>query len=68
MSVSRDVIARVDNVPVDYVKCENCYYNAGPIVGDVINCLFWKNNDFSISKNHFCSFWSDMRGNKNETN
>ena len=46
-----------------YLKCENCYYNAGPIVGDVINCLFWKNNDFSISKNHFCLFWADVRGN-----
>lgn len=64
MSVSRDVIANVNKVSVDYVKCENCYHNYGVIVGDVINCSFWKNNDFSISKNHFCSFWADMRGEK----
>lgn len=22
----------------------------------------WKNKDFSISKNDFCSFWSDVKG------
>ena len=66
MSVSRDVIANVNDVLIDYVKRENCYHNAGIVVGDVINCLLWKNNDFSISKNHFCSFWADMRGTTNE--
>lgn len=62
MSVSRDVIANVNGVPVDYVKCENCYHNKGAIVGNVIDCSFWKNNDFSISKNDFCSFWADKKG------
>ena len=65
MSVSRDVIANVNDVHIDYVKCENCYHYKGAIVGNVINCSFWKNNDFSISKNDFCSFWADMRGNDN---
>lgn len=62
MSVSRDVIANVNNVPIDYAKCENCYHNKGIIVGDVIDCSFWKTNDFSISKDGFCSFWTDKRG------
>lgn len=62
MSVDRDVISRVNNVSIDYVKCKNCYHNKGIIVGDVIDCSFWKNNDFSISKNDFCSFWADMKG------
>lgn len=61
MSVSRDVIANVNKVPIDYAKCENCCYNKGTIVGNVIDCLFWKNNDFSISKNDFCSFWTDIK-------
>ena len=63
MSVSRDVIANVNNVPIDYVKCENCCYNDGTVIGDVINCSFWKNIDFSIGKNHFCSFWADSQNN-----
>ena len=62
MSVSRDIIANVNNVPIDYVKCENCYYNKGIIVGNVINCSFWENNDFGIGKNDFCSFWADKKG------
>ena len=62
MSVGKDVIANVNNVPMNYVRCENCYYNEGVIVCNVINCSFWENNDFSISKNDFCSFWADMKG------
>ena len=62
MSVGKDVIANVNNVPIDYAKCENCWYNDGIIVGNVINCSFWENKDFSISKNDFCSFWADMKG------
>lgn len=62
MSVSRDVIAKVNDVPIDYVKCENCYHNHGVIVGNAINCSFWENYGFSISKNDFCSFWVDKRG------
>ena len=68
MSASRDVIARVNNVPIDYVKCENCYYNKGIIVGDVIDCSFWKTNDFSIGKNDFCSFWADVKGGTDNEN
>lgn len=62
MSVSKEVIANVNNVYADYVKCENCFHNKGTIVGDVINCSLWKNNDFSIGKNDFCSFWADKGG------
>lgn len=61
MSVSIDAVAKVNDVPVYYVKCENCWYNKGTIVGDCINCSFWKNNDFSINKNAFCSFWEDKK-------
>lgn len=62
MSVNRDVIANVNNVPIDYVKCENCYYNKGVIVGNVIDCSVWMNSGFSISKDKFCSFWADKKG------
>lgn len=61
MSVSQDVIAKVNNVDADYVKCENCCHNEGTIVGNVIYCSFWKNNGFSIGKNDYCLYWTDMR-------
>jgi hypothetical protein len=66
MSVNKEVIANVNDVPVDYVKCENCCHNKGIIVGNVINCSFWNNNDFSISKNDFCSFWVEREVKKND--
>lgn len=62
MSASKEVIAKVNEVPIDYVKCENCYHNKGIIVGNVIDCSFWNNNNFSIKKNDFCSFWADNKG------
>ena len=68
MSVSKEVIANVNNVYADYVKCENCYHNKGTIVGDVINCSLWNNNDFSIGKNDFCSFWADKKGDAENEN
>lgn len=48
MSVSRDVIADVLEVPEDVVACANCEYISGT------RCMWWK---LATSGNAFCSFF-----------
>ncbi len=54
MSVKRDVIADVLNIPEEQVRCENCVY-AQKCVGDAYVCDFW---DVGFMDNtSYCSFF-----------
>lgn len=52
MSVGRDVIANVANVPESYVRCSTCIaYNA-----EYDYCEGWEQQ---AKPSDFCSFWAD---------
>lgn len=56
MSADRDTIARINNVPVEQVKCRYCGY-----LEEVSLCTAWDQNTAGTS---FCSLWKE----KEDTN
>lgn len=57
MSVSRAVIAEVNGVNEDEVKCENCANCEGAFFSP-LNCVVWV--DY-VRADWFCSSWEERR-------
>lgn len=53
MSVSREVIAKVNGVPTDKVKCANCISHSA-FINDMLWCDAW---DLNTRTKDFCSFF-----------
>jgi hypothetical protein len=57
MSVSRDVIASINNVDESVVKCRNCEYFKGIKTLSIGFCYGWKTLVVGKESDGFCSFW-----------
>ena len=55
MSVSREVLASVCEVPEEEVRCATCRHRV-LFINDAYHCKLWKTNTI-LRENDFCSFW-----------
>lgn len=53
MSVDRETLAKVKNIPPDQVKCANCVRHS-KFINDLLWCIGW---DSATKANDFCSFF-----------
>ena len=53
MSVRREIVAKVAQVPVEKCDCRHCQY-AFTIINDWMRCQLWKT---SLGASNFCSFF-----------